>query len=144
MGLMNNFPKRVHKVWLYWLLGIFTTIFIGLQLLQFHCQLPNLPHELCFFWGVTLLGYVVLKEVFRWHNLEEGMAGHWGEVYVMLVVGSFLWMEGWNIVRLWSSGLLPLAIPAGASEGAIEALALWILSVISTVIYHQRNSIIKK
>jgi hypothetical protein len=137
---MNSFPKRVHKIWLYWLLGIFTLIFVGLQMIQFHCQLPNIPHELRFFWGVTLLGYVILKEVFRWHGLDEGMAGHWGELYVILVVGGFLWMQGFNIVRLWIYGAPCFVIPEGAIEGAIEALVLWIISVISSLLHHAKKN----
>ncbi|MBI4837113.1 MAG: hypothetical protein HY813_01750 [Candidatus Portnoybacteria bacterium] len=109
-------------------------------MMQFHCQLPNVPHELRFFWGVTLLGYVVLKEVFRWHGLSEGMAGHWGELYVALVIGSFLWMQGWNLVRLWVYGVSCLTVPEGAVEGAIEALTLWIASVISSLLHYNRKN----
>jgi hypothetical protein len=52
------------------------------------------PRNFVFSGGITLLGYVILKEVFRWYDLDEGITRHWGEFYVMLVIGSFLWMQG--------------------------------------------------
>ncbi len=137
---MTNFPKRMHKTWLYWMLGLFTIVYVSLQLVQFHCQLPNIPHELRLFWMATLLGYVAIKEAFRWFSLEDGLTGHWGEFYVLLVVSSFLWMEGWNIVRLWICGTNCLIIPEGAIEGAVEALALWVISMMSSLWHHNKRN----
>lgn len=134
-----GFPKRFHKVWMYRVLGLLTIVYIILQLIQFYCQFKDPPCEFRWFWMVSLLGYVLLKEVFRWNDVEESTA-RWGEVYVILVIGSFLLMQGVNIVRLWAYGMPNLVLPDGALEGALEALVLWVGSTISAATHHSKRN----
>jgi len=134
----NNFKKTKHKNRLYKFLGAFTIIYVILQLATFHFQLEAMSPQLVFFWMGTLLFYTVLKDFFSYVgiNCENNQKG---EFYAMLVMGAFLWMGLFNLIRTWGLGLKAFDYPHFIFESAMEALALMVLSLMFSLWVHRKN-----
>lgn len=132
----TNFRKAHHKIWLYRFLGGFTIIYLILQLAAFHLQ-EAMPPEIVFFWMATLLSYTVLKEAFRYGQVDY-KNNQKGEIYTMLVIGTFLWMNFFNIIRSWFFDKEFIPLPHFMFESAVEALLLLVLSAISHLWFHTK------
>lgn len=135
----NGFSKIFYKLWLYHFLKIFTIIYIVTQLLVFHFRFSDIPAELRYFWMISLFCYALIKEVFRWANIPDKNNRN-GELYAILVIFSFLWMEFFNIARKWFFNKNYLDLPDGYFGSAVEALALLLSSGISTLFFHCKNN----
>lgn len=139
MTSSNKFSKTTYKNWLYHFLRLFTVIYVILQLLVFHLRLADIPSELTYFWMIALFCYTLIKEIFRWANIPD-KNNRSGEIYAILIVSSFLWMEFFNIGRKWLLGEDYLPLPAGYFASAIEALALLLSSGVSTLFFHCKKN----
>lgn len=130
----NGFPKHDFKILIYRFLGFATFGYAGIQLYIFHSQSDSIPNEIVWFWMIWLLGYTVLKEAFRW--AEVNSHNHYGEFFAILIIATFLWMESYSVLGHWISGRLYMRIPAGYFDSAVEAFVLLILSTISSLRFH--------
>ena|SRR3989338_4336677 len=137
-NINNGYHKHFHKVVLYRLLGISTIIYIGLWILLFHKGLYEIPYELRFFWMLTLLGYTILKETYRWVGAR--VATHWGEMFAWSVIAAFTWMNCVNLYYRIEYGIPFQRLPEGALESACEAFVLLIGSNISSVLEYRRKN----
>lgn len=135
---LNLFPKTQHKIWLYKFLGWFTILYVILQLSAFHLQLASMPHGIVFFWAATLLCYVILNIASKYAGLNSTKSQK-GEAYAILVIGTFLWMNFFNLVRKWGYNKEYLEMPEFITESAIEALILLVASVVFSWRCHLKN-----
>ena len=133
----KKLPKFGAKTLIFRILGVFTTGYVAIQLYVFHRQLDSIPYEIVHAWMIWLLGYIVLKESFRWISL--GASNHFGEIFVLLIVGTFCWMETFNLYQHWFRGKPYLKIPGGYYESMIEAFILLVLSSISSALHHKKG-----
>lgn len=139
MAEKSTFPKTFYKRWLYRGLKVFTLMYVAVQLVAFHLELAKIPVELAYFWMFSLFCYATLKEAFRWGKVPDGDSRK-GELYALLIIGSFLWMEFFNITMKWGLGKEFLDLPEGYLISAIEALLLLVGSAVSAMTFHCKNN----
>lgn len=136
-NINSGYHKHFHKVVIYRLLGAVTVVYVGLWLFLYHRGLYEIPYELRFFWALTLLGYILLKEVYRWTRIL--IANQWGEIFAWLVIVAFTWMNVANLYYKIKYGIPFQRLPDGAFEGACEAFVLLVGSNISSALEYRRN-----
>lgn len=134
-----QFEKVHYKACLYGFLKWLTISYVALQLFAFHLELDPMPGQLSYFWMATLLVYTCLKETFRHLSVECGN-GQKGEWYAVIVIGVFLWMEGYNIIANWFFGEPYLPLPDNMFESAIQSMILLIAAALSSLWFHQKRN----
>ncbi|MEK9179824.1 MAG: hypothetical protein AAB897_00190 [Patescibacteria group bacterium] len=114
--------------------AVATLAYVTLSLVSFHGELENLPFILAVIWAVFILCYTTFKEVLRWSDAGEEEIYH-GEFWASLVIAGAAWMIAWNIGRAWFFHLAPLHFPEDYQAAAVETIALYTLSTISSFLY---------
>lgn len=138
--VVNNggFEKLGHLMWTYRLTGSGTIVYCLLGLLNFYFQTGYSPsYWLVILWSISLVGYSVMNKAVQLKGIHNG--GRRGEIYVMMVIGSYLLMEATNMVRVVFFHRERLILPDGFPLSAIEALVLFILSFIASFYIFCRN-----
>jgi hypothetical protein len=133
----SNFDKTHYKAYLYGFLKWLTISYVSFQLIVFHLQLDAIPDELSYFWMATLLVYTCLKETFRHLSVECGN-GQRGEWYAIIVIGTFLWMEVYNITTHWIFMEPYLPLPENMFESALQSMVLLIAAALSSLWFHRK------
>jgi len=132
-----GFEKAHYKAYLYGFLKWLTISYVSFQLIAFHLQLDAIPDELSYFWMATLLVYTCLKETFRHLSVECGN-GQKGEWYAVIVIGTFLWMEIYNVIINWIFTKPYLPLPENMFESAIQSMVLLIAATLSSLWFHRK------
>ncbi|MBI2046320.1 MAG: hypothetical protein HYT28_02805 [Parcubacteria group bacterium] len=134
-----QFDKAHYKMTLYGFLKWFTISYVVLQLISFHFAFDPIPDHLSYFWMATLLTYTCLKEIFR-HAYVQCSNGQKGEWYAIIVIGVFLWMEGYNIAIHWIFQKPYLPLPDNMFESAVQSMVLLIGTAMSSLWFHFKKN----
>lgn len=127
----GGFEKLGHVMWMYRLSGSGTILYCLLGLFNFYFQTGYSPsYWLVTLWSISLVGYAIMNKVVQFKGIHNG--GRRGEIYVAMVVSSYLLMEVTNIARVVFFHKEKLIIPDGFPLSALEALILFVLSFIGS------------
>lgn len=134
-----EFRKSSHKKHFYRFLSVFTIVLLVLQLAIFFFELTPLPAKISFFWMATLFLYFLMNQVFQYAGVNCLGKDNKGEFFAAMVIGTFLLMEAVNLVRLWIFNLPAWPLPPAMFETALEAIVLYVFSIVGSVLITKRN-----
>jgi hypothetical protein len=130
----KNLKRRFYKG-----AAIATLVYVTLSLIKFHGQFPYFPYELTTTWAVFLLCYTSFKEMLRWNDIDDGETYH-GGLWTLLVLGGAIWMITWDVIRTLGFHLPSIPFPDDYQAATIEAIVLYTLSIISSLVYKQNKA----